>query len=65
VNPEISGEVQIRSSASMPEQHFFRHQLREQVDLKNPAVRLAVLNNRKRLLTLMSESFVSGKRVNS
>jgi IS5 family transposase len=49
----------------MPEQDFFRHPLCEQVDLKNPAVRLAALNNRKRLLTLMSESFVSGKRVNS
>ncbi len=45
----------------MPEQDFFRHPLREQINLKHPLVRLAELINWDRLGVLMSESFVSSK----
>ena len=45
----------------MPEQDFFRHPLREQINLKHPLVRLAELINWGRLGVLMSESFVSSK----
>ncbi|MBN3765214.1 IS5 family transposase [Burkholderia sp. Ac-20365] len=43
------------------EQDFFRHPLREQINLKHPLVRLAELINWERLGMLMSESFVSSK----
>lgn len=52
---EFPDEVQIRSSMST----------REQVNRTNPIVRLAVLSNRKRPFALMSESFVSSKKVDS
>jgi IS5 family transposase len=45
----------------VPEQDFFRHPLREQINLKHPLVRLTDLINWERLGALMSESFVSGK----
>jgi len=45
----------------MPEQDFFRHPLREQINLQHPLVRLADLIHWDRLGVLMSESFVSGK----
>ena len=45
----------------VPEQDFFRHSLREQINLKHPLVRLTDLINWERLGALMSESFVSGK----
>jgi IS5 family transposase len=43
------------------EQDFFRHPLREQINLKHPLVRLAGLINWERLGMLMSESFVSSR----
>ncbi|MFM0557748.1 IS5 family transposase [Paraburkholderia sediminicola] len=43
------------------EQDFFRHPLREQINLKHPLVRLAGLIHWERLGMLMSESFVSSK----
>jgi hypothetical protein len=46
VNPRISGEVQMRpKTPPVSEQDFFRHPLREQIDLKHPIVRLAVFIN--------------------
>ncbi len=45
----------------VPEQDFFRHPLREQINLKHPLVRLTDLINWERLGALMGESFVSGK----
>jgi transposase, IS5 family len=43
------------------EQDFFRHPLREQINLKHPLVRLADLIDWDRLGMSMSESFVSRK----
>ena len=43
------------------EQDFFRHPLREQINLKHPLVRLTDLINWERLGASMSGSFVSGK----
>jgi transposase, IS5 family len=46
---------------SVTEQDFFRHPLREQINLKHPLVRLADLIDWDRLSTSMSESFASRK----
>ena len=43
----------------VPEGDFFRHPLREQINMKHPLVRLAELIDWDRLSTSMSESFVS------
>jgi len=45
----------------VPEQDFFRHPLREQINLKHPLVRLTDLINCERLGALMSETSCRAK----
>ena len=49
------------SKTPVPERDFFRHSLREPINMKHPLVRLTDLINCERSGALMSESFVSGK----
>jgi IS5 family transposase len=43
VNPAFFDEVQMGPKTPVPEQDFFRHPLREQINLKHPPVRLPAI----------------------